>query len=64
MKSLMNLLVIAGTVALILGVGVFKAQGWVDSEFATLALASVGFGGAGFVAGNAAGKKPSTPPDG
>lgn len=62
MKSLMNLLIVAGTVAIILCIGVFKAQGWIDSDFATVALASVGFGGAGFVAGNAAGKRPPVDP--
>jgi len=65
MNNLTSLATIAGTVAMLLVIGVFKTQGWIDAEYANYAMVAVTTGGGGFVIGKATGSSSAqTPPPG
>lgn len=55
---------VAGTVALVLAIGVIKTQGWVDAEYANYAMVAVTTGGGGYIAGKATNRPAPSPNSG
>ena len=62
MNNLTSLATIAGTVAMLLVIGVFKAQGWIDAEYANYSMIALTTGGGGFVIGKATSGSPASVP--